>query len=134
MLDRLFEMQRALNDGIFEKHDLGLRSADFAREDLDPAVRNEWVLNYTRALQHEVVEAERTTVWKWWSKDKELDVRALRVEVIDCWHFLISLSIAAGMTPADVQRIYEEKWRVNQERQAKGYAKVTKTEDDTHIT
>lgn len=134
MLDRLFAMQRALNDGIFEKHDLGVRSADFAREDLDPAKRNEWVLNYTRALQHEVVEAERTASWKWWSKDQGVDLRALRVEVIDCWHFLISLSIAAGMTPEDVLRIYEQKWKVNQERQAKGYAKATKTEDDTHIT
>lgn len=133
MLDRLFEMQRALNDGIFEKHELGVRSADFAKEDLDPAVRNEWVLNYTRALFHEVVEAERTASWKWWSKDSGVDVRALRVEVIDCWHFLISLSIAAGMTPDDVLRIYEQKWRVNQERQAKGYAKATKTADDEHI-
>ncbi|HZU97459.1 MAG TPA: dUTPase, partial [Planctomycetota bacterium] len=99
MLDQLFAMQRDLNDRIFEKHALGVLSKDFDRPDLDPEVRKKWLLNYLRALIHEAVEAEDVCAWKWWSKDKKVDDQALRVEVVDLWHFLISLTISSGMSP-----------------------------------
>ena len=131
MLERLFALQRDLNDRIFEKHDLGVRSADFARGDLDPAVRQKWLLNYLRALVHEAVEAEDVCAWKWWTKDRTVDTQALGVEVIDCWHFLISLTIAAGLSPADVLSVYEQKWRVNQARQDRSdYGRDTKAQAD----
>jgi dimeric dUTPase (all-alpha-NTP-PPase superfamily) len=131
VLDRLFQMQRALNDRIFEKHALGVLSADFARPDLDPAVRKKWVLDYLRALVHEAIEAEDTCAWKWWTKDKSLDEQALKVEIVDMWHFLISATIAAGMSPADVLAVYEQKWLVNQARQDRGdYGRATKEAAD----
>ncbi len=131
MLDRLFSMQRDLNDRIFAKHELGVMSADFARKDLDPAVRQKWLLNYLRALVHEAVEAEDVCAWKWWTKDKTIDEQALKVEVVDIWHFLISLTIASGMSPEDVLAVYEQKWKVNHARQDRGdYGRATKETAD----
>ncbi len=131
MLDKLFAMQRDLNDRIFEKHSLGVVSKDFDRPDLDPEVRKKWLLDYFRALVHETVEAEDVCSWKWWTKDKSVDSQALRVEIIDIWHFLISATIAAGMTPEDVFQVYEQKWKVNQARQDRGdYSRATKATAD----
>src|SRR5579872_5891944 len=131
MLDQLFAMQRDLNDRIFEKHGLGVLSKDFDRPDLDPEVRKKWLLNYLRALTHEAVEAEDVCAWKWWTKDKAIDEQALKVEVVDIWHFLISLTIASGMSAEDVMAVYEQKWRVNQARQDRAdYGRGTKAEAD----
>lgn len=131
MLDRLFSMQRDLNDHIFRKHALGVVSADFDRPDLDPAERQKWVLNYLRALVHEAIEAEDTCSWKWWSKDRTLDSQALKVELVDVWHFLISATIASGMSPEELFKVYEQKWKVNHARQDRGdYGKATKAQAD----
>lgn len=131
MLDRLFEMQRDLNDRIFQKHSLGVLSKDFARPDLDPEERKKWLLNYLRALVHEAVEAEDVCAWKWWTKDRSIDEQALKVEIVDIWHFLISATIAAGMSPAEVLSVYEQKWKVNHARQDRGdYGRETKQAAD----
>ena|SRR5581483_3735903 len=129
MLDRLFAMQRDLNDRIFKKHELGVISSDFDKLDLDPTTRQKWILNYLRALVHEAVEAEDTCAWKWWSKDKKIDEQALRVEIVDIWHFLISATIAAGMSPEELLKVYEQKWLVNHARQDRGdYGRATRAE------
>jgi dimeric dUTPase (all-alpha-NTP-PPase superfamily) len=131
MLDHLFSMQRDLNDRIFDKHGLGVTSRDFARADLDPEVRKKWILNYLRALVHEAVEAEDACAWKWWTKDKAIDEQGLKVEIVDLWHFLISATIAAGMSPAEVLSVYEQKWKVNHARQDRAdYGRETKAAAD----
>ncbi|MBI3726525.1 dUTP diphosphatase [bacterium] len=140
MLERLFEMQRALNDRIFDKHTLGVVSRDFdgaldpnahsAAGGMSSETRQKWVLNYLRALVHEAIEAEDACAWKWWTRDR-LDEQALKVEVVDLWHLLISLTIAAGMSPQDLLAVYEQKWRVNQARQDRGdYGRGTKAASD----
>lgn len=131
MLDRLFSMQRDLNDRIFQKHSLGVLSKDFDSPDLDPEVRKKWLLNYLRALVHEAVEAEDVCAWKWWTKDRSIDQQALEVEIVDIWHFLISATIAAGMSPDEVFSVYEQKWKVNHARQDRGdYGRETKAQAD----
>ena len=55
-----------------------------------------------------------------------------RVEVVDLFHFLVSLAQALGMTAEDVYDAYVKKNKVNHERQESGYIK--KDEDDSrHI-
>jgi len=131
MLEKLFAMQRDLNDRIFDKHALGVRSSDFDRPDLDPEVRKKWLLDYLRALVHEAVEAEDVCAWKWWTRDKTIDGQALKVEIVDIWHFLISATIAAGMSPDEVLSVYEQKWKVNHARQERGdYGRRTKEAAD----
>ncbi|MFX1514329.1 MAG: dUTPase, partial [Promethearchaeota archaeon] len=38
-------------------------------------------------------------------------------EIADMWHFLLSLTIQAGLQPTDIMNAYEKKWQVNFERQ-----------------
>lgn len=120
-LEGIFDMQETLNERI------GVRL-----KGIDEAEQTKWVLNYTRALQQETAELIDSVPWKWWAKYQEFDVQNARVEVVDLFHFLVSLAQTLGMTADDVFDAYVKKNKVNHERQESGYA--TKDEDDSkHI-
>jgi dimeric dUTPase (all-alpha-NTP-PPase superfamily) len=73
------------------------------------------------ALLHEVVELQRETGWKWWKTDKGIKDQRVKEEVIDLWHFLIQLSIEAGLDPELLVSKYIEKNKENTKRQQQGY-------------
>lgn len=120
-LQEIFDMQDALNKRI------GVNTDGMSEED-----KTKWVLNYTRAMQQEMSELIDSVPWKWWAKYQEFDEQNAKVEVIDLFHFLISLAQVLGMTPDDVYEAYLKKNKVNHDRQDSGYVK--KDEDDSrHI-
>lgn len=120
-LQEIFDMQDALNKRI------GVNTDGMSDED-----KAKWVLNYTRAMQQEMSELIDSVPWKWWAKYQEFDEQNAKVEVIDLFHFLISLAQVLGMTPDDVYEAYVKKNKVNHNRQDSGYVK--KDEDDSrHI-
>ena len=49
------------------------------------------------ALLHEAVELQRETNWKWWKKETKTDIDKVQEEIIDIWHFMIQVSIEAGL-------------------------------------
>ncbi len=101
-------------------------------EGLNEEQKTEWVLNYTRAMQQELAELTDSVPWKWWAKYQEFDEQNAKVEVVDLFHFLISLAQVLGMSAEDVYDAYIKKNKVNHERQDSGYA--SKDEDDSrHI-
>ena len=119
--DEIFSMQDTLNKRI------GVNTDGMSDED-----KAKWVLNYTRAMQQEMSELIDSVPWKWWAKYQEFDEQNAKVEVVDLFHFLISLAQVLGMTPDDVHEAYLKKNKVNHERQDSGYVK--KDEDDSrHI-
>ena len=119
--DEIFSMQDTLNKRI------GVNTDGMSDED-----KAKWVLNYTRAMQQEMSELIDSVPWKWWAKYQEFDEQNAKVEVVDLFHFLISLAQVLGMTPEDVHEAYLKKNKVNHERQDSGYVK--KDEDDSrHI-
>ncbi|HET6591124.1 MAG TPA: dUTPase [Candidatus Nitrosocosmicus sp.] len=73
------------------------------------------------ALLHETVELQRETDWKWWKSDKGVDHQKIVEEIIDLWHFLIQLSIEAGIDPDLLVTKYMQKNRENTKRQESGY-------------
>ncbi|MGA1205126.1 MAG: dUTPase [Opitutales bacterium] len=120
-LAEIFTMQAQLN-----------RRIGVELEGLDEAAKTEWVLNYTRAMQQELAELTDSVPWKWWAKYQTFDEQNARVEVVDLFHFLVSLAQVLGMSADDVYEAYVKKNKVNHERQESGYAK--KDEDDSrHI-
>jgi dimeric dUTPase (all-alpha-NTP-PPase superfamily) len=121
MLEEIFSLQAALNRRI------GVDTA--AMSDKQKA---EWVLNYTRAMQQELAELVDSVPWKWWAKYQEFDEQNARVEVVDLFHFLVSLAQVLGMTPEDVHAAYVKKNTVNHQRQDSGYAKKDEA-DSRHI-
>ncbi len=120
-LDEIFDLQDALNKRI------GVNTDVMSDED-----KAEWVLKYTLAMQQEIAELVDSVPWKWWAKYQKFDEQNAKVEVVDLFHFLISLAQVLGMTPEDVHNAYSKKNKVNHERQDSGYVK--KDEDDSrHI-
>jgi len=120
-LDEIFRMQEALNSRI------GVQLPPPTDEE-----KAKWVLNYTRAMQQETAELIDSVPWKWWAKYQEFDEQNARVEVVDLFHFLVSLAQTLDMSADDIYAAYVKKNKVNHDRQESGYAK--KDEDDSkHI-
>jgi len=120
-LEEIFQMQEALNQRI------GVQMNEFSDED-----KAKWILNYTRAMQQELAELVDSVPWKWWAKYQEFDEQYARVEVVDLFHFLISLAQTLGMTADDVHQAYIKKNKVNHERQDSGYSEKDES-DSRHI-
>jgi dimeric dUTPase (all-alpha-NTP-PPase superfamily) len=120
-LDNIFELQDELNRRI------GVDMSSMNDED-----RAKWILNYVRAMQQELAELTDSVPWKWWAKYQEFDKQNAKVEIVDLFHFLISLAQVMGMTADDVHEAYLKKNKVNHDRQESGYS--TKDENDSrHI-
>jgi len=67
--------------------------------------KTEWVLNYCRAMQQEIAELTDSVPWKWWAKYQTFNMQNARVEVIDLFHFLISLAQTLDMSAEDVHAL-----------------------------
>src|SRR4051812_37815189 len=120
-LRELFRMQQALNERI------GVRTEGMSEEE-----KTKWVLNYCRAMSQELAELTDSVPWKWWAKYQKFDEQNARVEVVDLFHFVISLAQVLGMSAEDVYQAYLKKNAVNLQRQDSGYAKKDES-DSKHI-
>jgi dimeric dUTPase (all-alpha-NTP-PPase superfamily) len=120
-LRELFRMQKALNERI------GVRTEGLIQEE-----QTRWLLNYCRAMSQEIAELTDSVPWKWWAKYQKFDEQNARVEVVDLFHFLISLAQVLGMSADDVFNAYIRKNEVNFKRQETGYT-VKDDHDSKHI-
>ncbi len=120
-LEEIFAQQDALNKRI------GVNTDNMSEEE-----KAQWVLNYTRAMQQEIAELIDSVPWKWWAKYQTFDEQNAKVEVVDLFHFLISIAQVLGMSPDDVYQAYVKKNKVNHNRQDSGYAEKDEA-DSRHI-
>jgi dimeric dUTPase (all-alpha-NTP-PPase superfamily) len=120
-LGELFRMQRSLNERI-----------GVITDQMDDEQKTEWVLNYCRAMSQEIAELTDSVPWKWWAKYQKLDLQNARVEVVDLFHFLISLAQVLGMDAEDLYNAYLKKNEVNFKRQDSGYSEKDES-DSRHI-
>jgi len=119
--EELFRMQQALNERI------GVHTTSMSEEE-----QTKWLLNYSRAMSQEMAELIDSVPWKWWAKYQKFDTQNAKVEVVDLFHFLISMAQVLGMSADDVFNAYLKKNEVNFKRQDSGY--VVKDEADSkHI-
>jgi dimeric dUTPase (all-alpha-NTP-PPase superfamily) len=117
MLQDLFDKQMSLNQRI------GVNPPEMNEEE-----QIKWILNYTRAASQEMAELIDSVPWKWWAKYQEFDVQNAKIEVVDLFHFLISLAQVLGMDASDVHDLYNQKNKLNFKRQDDGY--TVKDEND----
>ncbi|MGM0836020.1 MAG: dUTPase [Bacillota bacterium] len=103
-LTQIYNMQTELDTRIIKERGI------------DKSV-SEWVVGLTIAMESEIDEIRREVNWKWWKNEKEINVEALQGEVIDMWHFLLSMSRVVGLSPDDIHRVYMEKNAENHARQ-----------------
>ena len=120
-LEEMFAMQAELN-----------RRIGVDTERLPEERQPEWVLNYCRAMQQELAELVDSVPWKWWAKYQTYDKQNARVEVVDLFHFLISLAQVLGLSARDVHDLYMQKNKVNFQRQDSGYTKKDEA-DSAHL-
>ena len=120
-MDEIFELQEKLNSRI------GVNMNEMNEDD-----RVKWILNYIRAMQQELAELTDSVPWKWWAKYQDFDQQNAKVEIVDLFHFLISLAQVMGMSATDVHEAYLKKNKVNHNRQDTGYSKKDES-DSRHI-
>ena len=120
-LRELFRMQHALNQRI------GVHTDTLTEEE-----KTKWILNYSRAMAQEMAELIDSVPWKWWAKYQKFDEQNARVEVVDLFHFLISMAQVLGMSADDVFNAYVKKNEVNFKRQESGYTEKDEA-DSKHI-
>ncbi|MBX7158138.1 MAG: dUTPase [Verrucomicrobiae bacterium] len=120
-LEKIWDLQEVLN------HRLGIQTGALSREE-----KQKWVLNYCRAMGQEIAELTDSIPWKWWAKYQTFDEQNARVEVIDLFHFLISIAQVLDMSPEDLYQAYLKKNEVNNKRQDTGYH-VKDEHDSKHI-
>ena len=116
-LAAMFYLQKLLN-----------RRIGVDTDKMDDAQRQEWMLNYCRALIQEATELTDCMPWKWWASYQKFDKQNARVEIVDLLHFLISLAQVMEITPDELFEAYTKKHRINLARQESGY--TTKDEND----
>lgn len=120
-LENIFDLQEQLNARIGVHMD-----------DMDDDDRAKWILNYVRAMQQELAELTDSVPWKWWANYQAFDKQNAKVEIVDLFHFLVSLAQVMGMSAEDIHEAYLKKNQVNHDRQEKGYS--SKDENDSrHI-
>lgn len=120
-LRELWRMQDALNKRI------GVQTEAMSDDE-----KTKWLLNYSRAMTQEIAELVDSVPWKWWANYQKFDEQNARVEVVDLFHFLISMAQVLGMSADDVFNSYIKKNEVNFKRQETGYAQKDE-HDSKHI-
>ena len=103
-LDVIFDMQDKLNAFIRESRGLEYSS-------------QEWIQKQTRAMLSEMAELIAEVNFKWWKNPKEVDEKAVKEEIVDILHFLVSMALSAGMSAKEMFEIYLNKNEENFKRQ-----------------
>lgn len=104
-LDKIFELQKNLNEGIVKDRNLPTLSKD------------EWLQKQILAALSELGELLAETNFKWWKNEKSLNEANIKEELIDVFHFFVSMCLVMDMDAEECFRIYYDKNRENIARQ-----------------
>ncbi|MCL2599541.1 MAG: dUTPase [Firmicutes bacterium] len=105
-------------DKIFEKQDqLDAHIAKTKGIALDKFTMQEWLQKKAMALVEEATEVASETGYKWWKLDKPLDLDAIKEELVDVLHFVLSMSLTLGMMSQQLFALYCAKKEENIKRQ-----------------
>jgi dimeric dUTPase (all-alpha-NTP-PPase superfamily) len=133
VLKMIFDKQYELNKRILkERHDQNYDEiCDHSNKlkEMDK-IRAEWILKYNRAQIHESIELEDSFPWKWWKDGDEIDWQNVGIELIDELHFWVSKCQIAGLDVEKLGKLYEQKNKLNQLRQDKGYGSTYNKVDE----
>lgn len=117
MLDFLFSKQNELYKAQLENSENKMKKLYNIKEPFD----GYRIFMLSTALVHEAIELQRETNWKWWKKDNNIETNKIQDEIIDIWHFLLQLSIEAGLDSRKLIELYIKKNKENLDRQIQGY-------------
>jgi hypothetical protein len=125
-------MPDRLTDLMKKQLELQLTSFNTDPRDLQPVDRCEYLMWNAFALCDEIHEAMQEVGWKPWAASRHVNEERLRQELIDALHFLLNMWMASFPPETSVHAMadqlaarYEDKRRVNADRQANGYDGVS---------
>lgn len=104
-LEALFDLQNIFDTYLKEKRNLDYSDTEY------------WIQQMCRCIIVEACELTDATNWKHWKNKRDIDWNNVKEEIIDLWHFLISLSQKVGLTAEDIVDIYINKNLENYKRQ-----------------
>jgi dimeric dUTPase (all-alpha-NTP-PPase superfamily) len=80
-----------------------------------------FVTEQATAMFVETGEMLQETNWKSWKKPSPINNKKFKEEIIDMWHFMLNISLAAGMDAQEILERFTDKHITNNERQDGGY-------------
>jgi len=104
-LDVIFHMQNKFDSDLIKNRGL---------EGVKP---EEWLKMQTLAVISELSELLTEVNFKWWKNPKEIDMSAVKEELIDILHFFVGMCLRTGMTSEELYEIYLKKNEENFKRQ-----------------
>lgn len=129
-LKSVFEQQKKFLSQFMKEEVLALNREDIRPHDLlqDGHINN-WLIKMIWALKEEVKEFDSELLYKHWSHDK-LDYHNLCIELVDMFCFMTNIAVILKIDADEIINIWEQKVKVNIQRQANKYNKENKTETD----
>lgn len=103
-LETVFAWQQKFNQKVREERHL----------DFDQST---WIQKMGLALMVELGEVMDEAQYKWWKNPKPMDMAKLHEELVDVFHFFISMCLDAGLDAQGLYNGYMEKNRENFRRQ-----------------
>jgi len=104
-LECVFELQQKLDEDIMARRNLTHWSAQ------------EWIQKDVLAMIAELGELLNEVNFKWWKNPKQIDQAAINEELVDVFHFFVSMCLRAGMNADDLFQGYILKNKENFDRQ-----------------
>ncbi len=104
-LEQIFALQKMFDDQLCEQRGLG----DITRE--------QWIQKETLAMLSELAELIDEVNFKWWKNPKPMNEAAVKGELVDVLHFLVSMCLKMGMTAEELCAMYVRKNQENFDRQ-----------------
>lgn len=102
--------------------------AKFNKKFIDPKKMTKkekilWTMKIKTAMDCEMAELMEQIQYKWWKKygKKEIDLIEAKYEVVDLFHFLVSIALVWGITAEELMALYNAKMHENISRQKRSY-------------
>lgn len=114
-----------LRESLAMQKELQERSMGYAFHKMTPGERSEYLSEMILALEDELHEAMKEFSWKSWASAQYFNRDTFVGELVDAWHFLMNLLIAADVSAEELYTRYVTKNMLNAKRQREGYDGVS---------
>ncbi|NLK17399.1 MAG: dUTPase [Clostridiales bacterium] len=104
-LDKIFELQKKFDEDLINNRNL------------HGITLEQWIQKETLAIISELAELLNEVNFKWWKNPKQIDLAAVKEELVDILHFFVGMCLKAGMTSDELFELYIKKNEENFRRQ-----------------
>jgi len=104
-LEHIFQLQRAFDEELARRRNLPAYTPE------------EWIQKEVLAMISELAELLDEVNFKWWKNPRPLNLEAIKGELVDLLHFLVSMCLKLGINAEELYQGYVQKNQENFKRQ-----------------